>query len=45
MKIRKTMPQCKGGDLSMGTTQIDPKKKFTKVEVERDECGNIKYPI
>jgi hypothetical protein len=33
------------GNLTTGTTQIDPKKKFTKIEVERDEEGNIRYPI
>lgn len=34
-----------GGNLSTGQTQIDPQKKFTKINVERDEDGNIRYPI
>ncbi len=33
------------GNTQMGATQIDPAKKFTKISVDRDEEGNIKYPI
>lgn len=35
----------RSGDKSMGQTKIDLKKKFTKVNVERDLEGNIVYPI
>ncbi|CDW85165.1 f y-rich n-terminus family protein [Stylonychia lemnae] len=45
LKLRKNNPSLRGADLSTGQTQIDPRKKFTKIEVERDEYGNIKYPI
>eukprot|EP00347_Sterkiella_histriomuscorum_P008411 403345196 len=45
MKLRKNTSNGRAGDLSTGITQIDPKKKFTKIEVERDDQGNIRYPI
>jgi hypothetical protein len=35
----------KSGDKTMGQTRIDLKKKFTKVNIERDLEGNICYPI
>ena len=32
-------------DKSTGLTKIDPKRKFTKVNVECDSEGNVIYPI
>ena len=44
VKFRKTT-SAKPGDLTTGETKIDPKKTIPKVNVDRDDNGNIKYPI
>ena len=45
MKFRKCVTTIRPSDMTTGQTRIDPQKKFTKIEVERDDYGNIKYPI
>jgi hypothetical protein len=35
----------RSGDKATGVTKIDLKKKFTKVNLDRDEEGNVIYPI
>jgi len=44
-KLNERVNGLKGGDKSTGNTRIDLKKKFTKVNIERDLEGNILYPI
>jgi len=44
-KLNDRVNGMRSGDKSMGQTKIDLKKKFTKVNIERDLEGNIVYPI
>ncbi len=44
-KLNDRVNGLRGGDKSTGQTRIDLKKKFTKVNIERDLEGNILYPI
>ena len=44
-KLNEKINGMKSGDKSTGQTRIDLKKKFTKVNIERDLEGNIIYPI
>jgi hypothetical protein len=44
-KFKRAQAGLKSGDKSTGQTRIDLKKKFTKVNIERDLEGNIIYPI
>ena len=44
-RLNEKINGMKSGDKSCGQTRIDLKKKFTKVNIERDLEGNIIYPI
>ena len=44
-KIYEKERQQQQANLQMGTTKIDLKKKFTKINLQRDLEGNIIYPI
>lgn len=44
-KLNDRVNGTRAGDKSMGQTRIDLKKRFTKVNVDRDLEGNIVYPI
>lgn len=44
-KFKKMNASSAAGNLSCGNTKIDIKRKITKINVDRDGDGNIKYPI
>jgi hypothetical protein len=44
-KLNEKLNGMRSGDKTTGQTKIDLKKKFTRVNVERDLEGNIVYPI